>query len=98
MTVSDSVSANNQLEGIAAESSDGTSASIMVRNSTIANNSGDGLGASGAGATILVTRSTITGNGAGWEALSSGVVSSYADNNIDGNASVNTAPPALTYK
>jgi hypothetical protein len=97
MTVSDSVSANNQLEGIAAVSS-GMPVSIMVRNSTIANNSGDGLGASGAGATILVTRSTITGNGAGWEALSSGVVSSYADNNIDGNTSVNTAPPALTYK
>jgi hypothetical protein len=28
----------------------------------------------------------------------SGVVSSYADNNIDGNGSANTAPPALGYR
>jgi hypothetical protein len=97
VTFSDSVSANNSLAGIAAFSLSGTLINVMVRNSTIANNAGNGLEALGANATIRVTRSTITGNGAGW--LSSGVVSSYGDNNIDGNTSVNTEPPGpLPYK
>jgi hypothetical protein len=98
MTVSDSVSANNG-GGISAYSGGGTPVSIMVRNSTIANNSGDGLGATGTGATIRVTRSTITGNATGWATLTSGIVLSYGDNNIDGNGSANTEPPSpLTYK
>src|SRR5258708_28095586 len=98
-TVSESVSANNAGSGIDAESSNAAaSVNVMVRNSTIADNSGDGLAASGAAATLRVTRSTITGNGTGWIVVSSGVVTSYADNNIDGNVSVNTAPPAIGYK
>jgi hypothetical protein len=44
------------------------------------------------GATVRVTRSTITGNTTGW-AVFSGVVLSYGDNNIDGNNSVNSEPP-----
>jgi len=97
-TVSDSVIANNT-SGIYADSMSGASISIMVRNSTIANSGGDGLVAQGTGATILVTRSTITGNIAGWSAFSGGVVTSYGDNNIDGNGGANTEPPnPLTYK
>ncbi len=49
---------------------------------------GDGLGAN-----IRVTRSTITGNTTGWLVVLTGVVTSYGDNNIDGNGSVNTEPP-----
>jgi hypothetical protein len=98
LTVTDSVSANNTNVGIYAQSLGGTSVTIMVRNSTSANNGGDGLEAQGTGASIRVTRSTITGNGTGWDASSSGVVTSYADNNIDGNTSVNTAPPQIGYK
>jgi hypothetical protein len=71
----------------------------MVRNSTIANNANAGLEVQNTGATIRVTRSTITGNGSGWANSSSGVVFSYADNNIDGNGTVNTEPPGpLAYK
>ena len=92
VTVSDSVSANNGINGIYADSLGGTPVSVMVRNSTVANNGGDGLLAQGTGATIRVTRSTITGNGTGW-AVTTGVVLSYGDNNIDGNTSVNTEPP-----
>src|ERR1700685_325155 len=66
VTISDSVSANNTAAGIGAESDDGMMLSVMVRNSTSANNGTDGLYASGAGATLLVTRSTITGNITGW--------------------------------
>jgi hypothetical protein len=71
----------------------------MVRNSTVANNTIDGLISQGTGATIRVTRSTITGNATGWDNSSGGVVLSYGDNNIDGNMNVNTEPPnPLTYK
>jgi hypothetical protein len=99
VAVSDSVSANNGSAGIAASSSAGAPVSVTVRNSTIANNGGDGLDANGTNTTVRVTRSTITGNSLGWAVFSSGVVSSYADNNIDGNGSVNTEPPGpLTYK
>ncbi len=96
VTVTDSVSANNTVDGIFVQSS-GTPVTVMVRNSTIANNAGEGLNANGTGATIRLTRSTITGNSSGW--IGSGGVMSYVDNNIDGNGSANTEPmPALTYK
>ena len=98
VTVSDSVSANNQFSGVNANSSGTTQVNIMVRNSTIANNVLHGLQAVDGGATVRVTRSTITGNGTGWNNLS-GAVLSYGDNNIDGNTSGNTEPPSpLTYK
>jgi hypothetical protein len=97
VTVSDSVSANNTSNGIYAESTGAGPASVMVWNSTIANNGNDGLLASGA-AVIRVTRSTITGNTTGWAIattgtpISTGIVWSYADNNIDGNGSNNSTP------
>jgi hypothetical protein len=98
MTVNDSISANNGASGVIASSTGGTPVNIMVRNSTITNNVSDGLLAYGTGGTIRVTRSTITGNGAGWSTDSGGTVTSYGDNNIDGNGSANSEPPgALVY-
>ena len=97
VTVSDSVSAKNQI-GILSNTFTGT-ANVMVRNSTIANNTGDGLSANNTGVIILVTRSTITGNGTGWSAASGGTVTTFSDNNIVGNGSVNTAPTSTaTYE
>jgi hypothetical protein len=99
VTVSDSVSANNGNSGVEATSSGGT-ISIMVRSCTIANNQALGLFAtfSSGGAQIWVTRSTITGNVTGWGTGASGTVTSFADNNIVGNGSANTPPPALGYR
>jgi hypothetical protein len=99
VTLSDSVSANNSYAGVQCHGSgNATLANVMVRNSTIAGNVTVGLEADGNMATINVTRSTMTANGAGW-GVNVGVVSSYGDNNIDGNTSANTEPPSpLTYK
>jgi hypothetical protein len=94
VTVSDSLIANNN-NGIVSDSSFGGVGIITVRNSAIANNTGDGLSAMAAGATIRVTRSTITGNATGWSAASSGVVTSYNDNDIDDNTAGDTAPPCV---
>jgi hypothetical protein len=96
VTIGDSVSATNAT-GITASNGSGGSI-VVVRNSTIAGNAGDGLVATNTGATIRITRSTVTGNGTGWTNSLGGVVTSYADNNIDSNGSANTEPPSpLTY-
>jgi hypothetical protein len=104
VTVSDSVSEGNN-NGISVFYTGGA-ASVMVRNSTIANNTNNGLlmtstvgGCSGGlGAIIRVSRSAITGNGTGWVNATCSAVVSYGDNNIDGNTNVNTEPPSpLTY-
>jgi hypothetical protein len=94
VTVSDSVSTNNSYSGIAAFSFGTTPVNVMVRNTTITNNGADGLQTIGAGATIHVTRSTITGNATGWV----GAVSSFGDNDIFGNNSVNSAPASVSHE
>jgi hypothetical protein len=91
VTVGDSVIASDGI-GIFALST-GTPVNVMVRNSTIANNSSNGLEASGFGVTVRVTRSTITGNSTAWTTPNSSVVLSYGDNNIDGNTNGNIEPP-----
>jgi len=91
VTVTDSVSENNATGIFSSTSSGGGKSSVLVQNSTIANNSGDGLQASGTSAAIRVTRSTISGNAAGWAIVSPGTVTSFGDNNIIGNTT-NTAP------
>ena len=98
ITISDSVSANNSFSGIAAISIGGTPVNVMVRNSTITNNRGDGLEASGSGANVRVTRSTVTGNASGWEIFSGGAVSSFGDNDIFGNGSANNAPAGISHE
>jgi hypothetical protein len=96
VTVSDSVSANNGGNGILLSASGtGTSINVMVRNSTIANNA-TGLNVSGgasSSATLLFTRSAITGNTTAWAVTGGGgILTSYGDNNINGNGSNNSTP------
>jgi hypothetical protein len=97
ITVSDSVSTNNASNGIWAQSTGGASINVMMQNSTITYNGG-GLAADGAIASIRATRSTIRGNGTGWENAPGGQVTSYVDNNIEDNLVVNTAPVPIIYK
>jgi hypothetical protein len=97
VTITDSVSTNNEETGIFAMSS-GNKVAIMVRNTTSSYNGALGLRASGMGAIVRVTRSTILGNNSGWGISSGGVVLSFADNTIDDNLFVNTSPPATGYK
>jgi hypothetical protein len=99
ITVTDSVSASNKTTGITVQAFGPFPVSIMVRNSTIANNTFQGLVADNTGATILFTRSTITGNSTAWDTFASGVVASYGDNNIDGNTTAPAEPSTpLTYQ
>jgi hypothetical protein len=93
--VTNSVVANNSDYGFYAN---GTNASLMVFGSVAANN-GTGINAVG-GATIFIGQSTVTGNENGWETNGSpiGSVLSYGNNQIDGNAGSEAAPPSTLLK
>ena len=69
----------------------------MVFHSVAANND-TAFWANGAGATLRVANSMVTGNINGWKATAGGVVQSYGDNYIDGNGSNETAPPSTGRK
>jgi hypothetical protein len=61
-------------------------ATIMVANSSVANNVGTGIVADGAAANIRVGTTSITGNGTGVASLNTGSLRSYGNNRNDGNA------------
>jgi len=82
-TVSDSVISNNRF-GIDAEATTG-SVALMIRNSTVSNNSNLGVISLGGGCKVWITRSTIMGNGTGLSS-NAGQLISYGDNNVDGNS------------
>ncbi len=98
VTVSDSVSANNGSSGIVANSLGATSIAIMVRNCTITYNGGNGLQAQGTSANVRATRTTITGNGVGWISTLGGVVWTFGDNDIFGNAAINNPPVSISHE
>jgi hypothetical protein len=84
VAVSDSVVAHGTGDGIYFTRL-GLGGVLMVRNTVISNNAGAGVHAQGDGATIRITRSTITGNGTGFASDNSGTLASYGDNNLAGN-------------
>jgi hypothetical protein len=101
-TAFDSVASGNGSVGFYAYSGGATNAptTFMVSHSVAANN-GSGANASYVGATIHLANSTLSGNVNGWVvtgAGGSGVVDSYGDNYIDGNAMNQTAPPSTSRK
>jgi Right handed beta helix region len=98
-TVSDSVAAGNGQTGFWNTTQSGQApTSLMVSHSVAANNSGFGVVAQGSGATLRLANSTVTGNTNGWGTSTSGVVDSYGDNYIDGNAANQSAPPSIARK
>ena len=90
VTLTDTVSSNNNY-GI------GSSASaVMVRNSTLSNNA-VGLAADQS-AVVRIGQSTITANGTGSSATNGGLVQSYGNNNISGNANDGTLTSTLALR
>jgi hypothetical protein len=101
-TAFDSVASGNGNVGFYADSGGATNAptTFMVSHSAAANN-GFGAEASETGATLHLANSTISGNVNGWTVAGvgvPGVVDSYGDNYIDGNAANQTAPPSIARK
>jgi len=96
-TVYDSVAAGNGGGGFFADTISGHApTTLMVFNSIAANNN-TGLVAQGAGATLRVAHSMVTGNVSGW-INTGGVLLSAGDNTIEGNTSNETAPGTFAHK
>ena len=89
VTIVDSVSSNNNNVGI--RLFEGTKTTVMVRNSTAANNN---IGVDANGGALYLARSTITGNQSFGVLASGGTIFSYGDNDINGN--VNDGIGSLT--
>ncbi len=83
-TVRDSVAAGNAGDGIAAVDNSTGTTEVMVDRSAAVNNSSTGIIAVGAGATIRIGDSTVTGNGTGLF-FSGAAILSYGTNKVNGN-------------
>jgi len=93
--VSDSVAAHNGHTGIRAETlGTGGPTTVMVRNSTFANNN-VALQVDGTFVVLRVGGSTITNNDVGFATLSGGTLYSYGDNNLDGNTADGAATAVI---
>ncbi len=87
VTLTDTMAGNNNY-GVGANAS-----AVMVRNSTVSNNT---IGiAADQNAVVRVGQTTITANGLGWQALNGGKVESYANNNVSGNVNDGTLTNTL---
>src|SRR5262249_56105026 len=81
VVVRDSVTSANAADGIFAKSQAGLPpAFLVVERTTSVNNAGSGIHADGPGATVLLSDSTITRNGAGVTTANSGQLISYHHN------------------
>ena len=84
-TVRDSVAAGNVNFGIFASEGGGGTTVVTVDRSAAVNNGTTGISAVGAGATIRIGDSTVSGNSIGLSAITSGVIASYGTNKVNGN-------------
>ena len=91
MTIRDSTLSGSTFTAVAAVSP--AASSVIITDSTVANSGGNAFNAVGAGAVINIGSSNISGNNAVFANSSGGLVQSYGNNAIDGNAT-NTPPPA----
>jgi len=94
--VTDSIVKGSANFGVVAGGGSGAVNMTLLR-SVIAKNQG-GVWAAGAGVTLRVGQTTVTGNLFGWNAVAGGVLQSYGDNNINGNNGNEAPMPILSKK
>jgi hypothetical protein len=94
--VTDSIVKGSAGNGVTASRGSGSVNMTLLR-SVIATNQA-GVFAAGAGATLRVGQSTVTGNLFGWNAVVGGVLQSYGDNNVNGNNGNEAVMPILSKK
>lgn len=106
VTAYDSVASSNADAGIFVSTRAGYAPTVLMLFHSVSTNNGRGLVANGEGATVRVAHSVLTGNGdptlfglqGAWQTSSGGTLFSYGDNYIDGNGSMETAPPGIARK
>ncbi len=94
VTVNDSVSAGNSVNGVTGFVAAGATASVymLIDGSAISNNGTSGIQADGATAFILVSDSVVAGNDVGFSSVNGGGVYSYNNNRVHQNRTSNGAP------
>ncbi len=99
-TVSDSVVAGNNQLGIAAHDDISGGTRLVVERSAAVNSSGIGTAilANGAGTTIWIGNSTVSGNENGLFAQAGAAIRSYATNKVNGNANDGAATSTVLMK
>jgi hypothetical protein len=96
LSVNNSTSSGNAFGGVVSFSPPGgPSVVVMVNTTTSSNNLGNGLNANGG--TLLVSRSIVSGNATSVATSNGGVLQSYGDNDIFGNAT-NTLPTTIGHQ
>ena len=83
--VRDSVVSGNGQNGITVSNSQASGITLLIDNVAVTNNGNNGLAANGANAGMIVSNSTISGNGGGLHEASSGVIDSYGNNRVNAN-------------
>jgi Right handed beta helix region len=96
-TVAESVAASNGT-GFIAEALAPAAVNLLVVRSKIANNTNNGIVASGAATTVRLAQSSITGSTTGLSISSGAALLSYGDNNIDGNGAGTETPTGTIVK
>jgi hypothetical protein len=94
VTLSNSLVSDNISAGVASAGAAANAAIIMVRNSTLSNNTGAAVEAL-TGGTIYVAHSTLSGNGNAF-VIVGGQLDSYGDNNTDGNVMSGSTPTLVS--
>jgi hypothetical protein len=86
--VRDSVVSDNSQNGVTVSDTNGSGAKVtlVLDNVAVTDNGNNGLVANGANMGLLVSNSTISGNGGGLHEASSGVIDSYGNNRVNGNS------------
>jgi len=99
-TVSESVASGNASFDYVAASNTGQAPTTLMVLHSVASGAlvAAGVAAQGSGATLNIANSMVTENAIGWSAVNGGVLQSYGDNYIDGNAIGNTPPPNINRK
>jgi hypothetical protein len=98
VTMANSVSAGNLMGAYADSDPAKAQTTVMAVRSVVTNNTNRGLYAFGAKARVLVGNSAVSGNAATWGAFSGGIVQSFGDNHIAGNADGDPALPVIAKK
>jgi hypothetical protein len=99
-TLSDSVVAGYGQSGISVRDDVSGGTKLMIERSAAVNGSGVSVGvfATGAGATIWIGNSTVSGNATGLHAQISATISSYATNKVNGNTTDGAPSSTVTMR
>src|SRR5205085_12090719 len=98
-TIADSVASRNGTIGFFVISTAGQAVTTLVAvGSQAVNNVTTGLQVVGTIATMFVGQTTVSGNANGWIAASGGLLNSYGNNYVNGNAGNEGAMPLVATK